>query len=130
MIITLTVATLCGLIFVVLTLRVSQGRIRSKISLGDGGDAGLLARVRAHANFAEFVPLCLILMGLIETNVGRSKWLGGLGVVLIVARVLHPIGMGMPVPNIPRAGGALLTMIVLAALSIWALIISARLHGL
>ena len=129
MIITLTVAGLCGLVFTVLTLRVSEGRIRSRVSMGDGGDTDLLARVRAHANFAEFVPVCLILMGLIEANVGRNLWLGGLGVALVVARVIHPIGMGMPVPNIPRASGALLTMIVLAALSVWALVISAKLHG-
>ena len=129
MIITLTVAALCGIIFFVLTMRVSQVRIASKVSMGDGGDPLLLARIRAHANFAEFVPLCLILLGLVEHYAERNLWLGGLGIALVIARILHPIGMAMPSPNAPRAIGAMLTAVVLIALSVWALVISFNLHA-
>ena len=128
MIITLTTAALCGIIFFVLTMRVSQVRIKSKVSLGDGGDHALLTRIRAHANFAEFVPLCLILMGLIETYAERSAYLGALGLVLVLARIAHAIGMGMSSPNALRVAGAAGTSVVLAVLSIWALVISFNLH--
>ena len=41
-----------------------SGRMRGakKIYLGDGGDPEMLAAIRAHGNFIEFVPLCLLLI--------------------------------------------------------------------
>ena len=43
-----------------LMYRVGQVRMSSKVSLGDGGDAKLLSRIRAHANFTDTAPFALI----------------------------------------------------------------------
>ena len=60
--ITLTYAAILSLIFIGLSLRVITGRFRTKTSFGDGGNADLNARIRTHSNFAECIPLALILL--------------------------------------------------------------------
>lgn len=60
--VTLLTACLLSLIYIVLFVRVVRARVRLRILLGDGGNPDMLARVRAHANFIECVPLILILM--------------------------------------------------------------------
>lgn len=90
---------------------------------GDGapGAAALKIAVRAHANFAEFVPLALILLGAIEAAGAPHGLLLGLAVALVLARLAHPIGMARAAPNPLRAGGALVTWAVIAVAAITAL---------
>ena len=130
MIVTITTAGLCGLVLVGLSFRVIQVRGAAKVSLGDGGDPLLLSRIRAHANFGEYVPIILILMGLIEGLGGNRMTLGVIGIGLVLCRIAHAIGMSQPAPNPARVIGTLGTMIILIVASVWALVISARLHGL
>lgn len=61
-------AALCGLLLVVLYLRVSQRRLATKIGIGSGGDAILEQRIRALGNFIESVPITLILLYLFEQS--------------------------------------------------------------
>ena len=64
MTITLLYAGLLAIWFLVLSIRVIQGRMGpGNPSLGDGGNPVMLRRIRGHANFAEYVPLILLLMG-------------------------------------------------------------------
>ena len=128
MIITLTTAGLCGIVLFVLSYRVIAVRGSAKVSLGDGGDPLLLSRIRAHANFAEYVPIILVLMGLIETNTGPGPLLGVIGVALVICRIAHAMGMGRPAPNPGRMVGTGGTFLILLALSIWALVLSAQAH--
>jgi len=96
-----------------------------QVSLGDGGDEVLLQRIRAHANFAEYVPICLILLGAIEISsitVSPGLWLAGLA--LIVVRIAHAIGMGRPAPNIYRIIGAGGTWTIMVVLSLWSLFVA------
>ncbi len=118
---TLTTAGLLGLIYFVLSYRVIQVRAASKISLGDGNNDTLLARIRAHANFAEYVPIILVLMAVIELWVARGPWLWSIGTALVAARIAHGIGMAMPAPNAFRIFGTSATFIVLVCTSLWAL---------
>lgn len=119
---TLITAGLLGLLFLALTFRVVARRVSGKIMLGDGGDAQMLERIRAHANFTEHVPLTLILMGGIEMTAGHgSPFLWGAGGLLVLARIAHAIGMSRPSPNPFRASGALISWVLIAALSVWAL---------
>jgi uncharacterized membrane protein YecN with MAPEG domain len=88
----LTVTMLYGgslaLWFLVLSARV-VGRRRAGIALGDGGDKLMLRAIRGHGNFAEYVPLALILLAALELN-GMSLYvLHGLGIVLLAGRLLH-----------------------------------------
>jgi uncharacterized membrane protein YecN with MAPEG domain len=90
MIVTTLYAGALALWFLLLSIRVVMGRSGpGKPSLGDGGDPSMLRRIRGHANFAEYVPLILVLMGLLESG-GSPKWrLHVLGGTLLLGRVLH-----------------------------------------
>src|SRR5690606_11055726 len=91
--ITATFAALAALGLFALSLSVSLGRKRHRISLGEGVDGLLSRRVRAQANFAEFVPLALICLGLIEAAGLSPALVWGLGGVLTLARALHVWGL-------------------------------------
>ncbi len=93
---TMHYAGLFGLLFLALSLWVSMGRARFRVHHGDGGHQSLNRRIRAHANFAEYVPMALILIGLAEmagTGAAAVRWLL---IVLLVARIAHPFGMTAP----------------------------------
>ena len=127
--ITLVMAAAAGLINIWLAIRVTRIRVSGKITMGDGADPVMTAKMRAHANFAEYAPIILILIGLIELSGGSSLWLWILGATFIVARLSHAIGMDRPAPNPFRAGGAMVTWLVLLALSVWALVICYQAAG-
>ena len=125
MVATLVSGGLCGLLFFWLSIRVVQTRTSAKVAIGDGGDAILLSRIRAHANFAEYVPMLLLLMLAIELSLKATPltlWVPALA--LPVLRLLHAIGLSRPVTNAYRAIGALCTWAMLAGLSIWALVLA------
>ena len=81
-------AGILALVFFVLSIRVIKMR-GTGISLGDGGNPVMLRRIRGHANFAEYVPLILLMMGFLEVSHFPAYLLHGLGVVLVVGRLLH-----------------------------------------
>ena len=86
-------AALFALFFVALSLRVIRFRRSARISLGDGGDDELRRRTRVHANFAEYVPLTLVLMALAELQ-GQSGWsIHAIGALLAVGRLAHAYGV-------------------------------------
>lgn len=115
MVITPLYAGLLALWYLVLSLRVVQGRTgRDGPSLGDGGDTNMLRRIRGHANFAEYVPLILILLGLLELTHFSVWLLHALGLTLLVARLLHGYAMSFTEQFMfGRMWGALLTFVVL-----------------
>jgi len=117
--ITLTTAGASALIAFWLALRTGNARRAAKVSIGDGGDPGLIARMRAQANFVEYAPFVLILIALIEFSSGTSIWLWIASVAFLVARILHPLGMdGM------RAGrtiGTGITFLLLVGLGLYAI---------
>jgi uncharacterized membrane protein YecN with MAPEG domain len=58
--------------------------------------------MRAHANFAEYTPIFLILLAAVELAVGASLWLWGIAILFILSRLAHPFGMERPAPNFLR----------------------------
>ncbi|MSO73241.1 MAG: glutathione S-transferase [Rhodospirillaceae bacterium] len=121
--VTLVSACVMTLFYLALCARVSRGRMRYHVSLGDGGNQDLLARMRAHANFIEYVPLSLILMGVLETASTNPIVLAAGGGLLFLFRVLHVVGIPRPAPNIFRFIGASGTYLLLLAASIWGLVL-------
>lgn len=86
-------AALFALFFVALSLRVIRFRRSARIILGDGGDEELRRRTRVHANFAEYVPLTLVLMALAELQ-GQPDWtIHLIGALLGIGRVAHAYGV-------------------------------------
>lgn len=88
MIVTPFYAGLLALLFFVLSIRVVLRR-QGGISLGDGGDKMMLRVIRGHGNFAEYVPLILLLMAMLEIGHTSRYLLHALGIALLVGRLLH-----------------------------------------
>lgn len=86
-------AGILALLYVALAFHVIQGRWKSRIGLGAGGDAGMLTRIRMHGNFAEYVPFCLLLMLLAELGGAAAIWLHALGMALVLGRLAHAVGL-------------------------------------
>jgi uncharacterized membrane protein YecN with MAPEG domain len=81
------------LVFLWLSVRVIRHRRAERIPLGAGGNAALERAIRAHANFAEFVPFAVLLLILAEWG-GAWPWLlHALGALLVTARLSHGMGM-------------------------------------
>jgi uncharacterized membrane protein YecN with MAPEG domain len=91
--ITALFAGLLAPLYIVLALRVILWRRSARVSLGDGGDPALMRRMRVHANFAEYAPYTLVLMGLAE-SLRASRWsLAVMGGLLVAGRLLHALGV-------------------------------------
>ena len=115
MIVTPFYAGLLAILYLALSWRVVQQRGHGEVSLGDGGDAALLRRIRGHGNFAEYTPFILLMMALLEIGGATSIYLlHGLGIALVVARVLHGIALSFTGSwKFGRFYGTLLTFILL-----------------
>src|SRR5881398_3524107 len=106
-------AGLLTLWFVLLSVRVVNLRQRG-IAFGNGSDIGVTRIVRAQANFAEYVPLALLLMGFLEVTRYSIYLLHALGVILVVARLFHGLALSFGwQPRFGRVAGAGLTVLVL-----------------
>lgn len=121
--ITLLIASLHVLLYVALSLRVVLHRRAHKVGVGTGGDAVLTRKVRVHANFAEYVPLALLMLALLELAGIRAALLWTFGIALLLGRVLHAVGLGGSAGySVGRFTGAFLTfatLIVMAAFGVW-----------
>lgn len=86
-------AGILALVFYTLALRVILARGRFSVGLGDGGERLMLRYIRVHGNFAEYVPLVLILMMMGEL-LEAPFWLTTIiGAVLVAGRMLHAVGV-------------------------------------
>lgn len=78
-----------GLIFVFLSARVIMSRIEHKTGTGDAGNPDLVRRIRVHGNFAEYVPIGLIIIFALD-NMLLWEWiLHILGIALVSGRIIH-----------------------------------------
>ena len=75
--------------------------------------------IRAHANFAEYVPIIVIMNALLEIGGAASAQMHVLLGTLTVSRILHPFGMHAkpmtPQFIVGRIVGMILTFLVLVA---------------
>jgi uncharacterized membrane protein YecN with MAPEG domain len=86
-------AALLAILFVVLSIRTVRLRRSLKIAIGDSGSAEMLRAMRVHSNFAEYVPLAIVLLALVEAAEASAWVLHGLGAVLLIGRVSHAYGV-------------------------------------
>jgi uncharacterized membrane protein YecN with MAPEG domain len=110
--ITSALAGFAAIFLVMLSLPVALRRRATKLSAGDGGDEAFNRKIRAQANYIEYVPLAVIAIGLVEMNGGSQMMVCGLAATLAAARLLHAFGLWSNV-LIGRALGAMLTFGVL-----------------
>jgi len=132
--VTLATASVLGIFYIVLSAAVSGERSRSKIGLGTGIEATvalgsehqasrLLIAVRRHASFAEYVPISLLLIMLLELRQAGRGWLIALAAALVLSRLMIAFGMGRAAPNFFRAGGSALQYAMIVAASIYGLVL-------
>src|ERR1044071_3613643 len=82
-------AAILGLIFIFLSARVIAARRQLRGTVGFGGHHVLERRIRVQGNFAEYVPITVILLTFMELY-GGAKWLIHLlCIALILGRSLH-----------------------------------------
>lgn len=114
------IAAVLTIIFVKLSFAVIGLRRKNKVGLGSGGYDDLERAIRAQGNFAEYVPIGLILIACLELN-GAPWWLVILpGIALIIGRLIHAKGINEPPPNFSSrvlgmkfTFGTLITLVIL-----------------
>lgn len=82
------------LIFLVLSVRVIRARQTQKFAYGSGEGRDNEALIRAQRNWAEYVPIALLLLLMAELQGFNVAWLHICGLILLVGRALHGYGMG------------------------------------
>jgi uncharacterized membrane protein YecN with MAPEG domain len=127
--ITLTIAGAAAILNFWLAVRTARARASAKVLIGDGGDPLLIARMRAHANYVEYTPFVLILLGLIELSGASATWLWVAGILYILARIAHPFGLERGTANWMRGIGIGITFLILLGLAGYALWLPYTLHA-
>ena len=96
---------------------------QEQLQPGDMGDARLTRAIRAHANFAEYAPVMLLLLLAMAVLGASPGWLHLYGGGFTAGRVLHAFGMMADKhPNAVRFIGNLATGLALltgAGVSLW-----------
>lgn len=108
--VTLTAAAAAAIVNLWLSLRVGALRRVHGISVGDGGNEALQRRMRAQLNFAENVPIVLVLIAALEIAGIGETWLAYVAGAFILGRVAHGFGMDGGKAQIGRMIGALVTL--------------------
>jgi uncharacterized membrane protein YecN with MAPEG domain len=102
LLITSVIASALTIIFVKLSFAVIGLRRKNKVGLGSGGHEDLERAIRAHGNFAEYVPFGVILIACLELN-GAPWWLVAIpGITLIIGRLIHAVGINQPPPDFSK----------------------------
>ena len=112
-------AAILGFVFVAISVRTILVRRKLQVAIGDG-DQPLLARAaRVHANFAEYVPLSLILIYFLETYSVSKLWIHLLCLTLVMGRVTHAFGVSQAKENYRyRVTGMALTFTAILSASL------------
>ena len=118
-------AGLFALYFVRLAFNVIRLRRVNKVALGDGGASDLEGAIRAHGNFAEYVPIGLILLALMESHRAHAWFVALLGGLLALGRVLHAHALSKGDLKL-RVRGMMLTFGTLITLAVANIVFAAR----
>lgn len=109
-------AAIFGLIFIALSVRVIGLRRQLRVGLGDGGKPILAHAIGVHSNFAEYTPLALLIIVLLESRTGSGWWIHALCLVLLVGRLVHAYGVSQVKENYDyRVAGMMMTFATLVA---------------
>lgn len=111
-------AAILALMFVGLSFRTIGLRRNLKVLLGNGEEQLLARAIRVHGNFAEYIPLAIVLMLMLELK-APGFWLHVAGIVLIVGRAVHAFGVSQEPENVRfRVIGMFSTLFVIISVSL------------
>lgn len=118
--VTTILASVLSLLFVWLSIQVIKRRRQLRVLLGAGGQQELEWAIRAQGNFAEYVPISLILIACAEFNKTDWRILIVFAIFLLSGRVLHAYGFLFARDNLDfRVRGMKLTFWVIITLALW-----------
>ena len=114
-----------AILFLWLSIRVIGTRRSELIGLGDGGNKSLMKRMRAQANCAEYVPIGIVVLALVELQGGPAPLVHALGATLLIGRLLHGWGFSASPPNMMgRQVGMLMTLTSIAGSAVSSFILA------
>jgi uncharacterized protein len=115
-----------ALLYAGLSFQVVRLRRKFRAAFGDGGKAALRNAIRAHAHFAEYVPIVTLMVAVLEIAGLPTMQVHMLMGALLIARLLHPFGIYAEPRTVQfqigRVGGMVITnvvMITAAVLILW-----------
>jgi len=115
-------AAILALIFVFLSFRTLRLRHQYQVAIGTGENKTLARAARVHSNFAEYVPIALILIYFLESETDASIWIHVLCIALIAGRLSHAYGVSQLKEYFRfRVAGMVLTLACLISASLWLL---------
>jgi len=118
--VTLLYGGLSALLLTLLGVSVSLPRLTRKLYVGADLPKWLHMRVRAHGNAAEWIPVGIVLLLILELSGTNPTLLHVFGGVFLLARVIHALGF-LGVRRISVIG-ATINYCVLSAMSGYAVV--------
>lgn len=91
--ITALYTAILAIFLIVLRTIVSLERAKTDISILHQDNISLAEKMRRHGNFVENVPHALLLLATVETLNAPGNLLHSMGILLIISRLLHPLGL-------------------------------------
>ncbi|MDH5180499.1 MAG: MAPEG family protein [Gammaproteobacteria bacterium] len=127
--VTTTVASILAIIMLPLTMQVTMRRIAlgkamgdiGGVAFGDGDDEVLKRRRVAFGNFVEYVPICLVMLGLLEYHNASNTLVWTVGGLLIASRCTHALSVLFTNNPAPKAAGMFMTYGAFIVPAIWLL---------
>lgn len=115
-------AAALALLFIYLSILVIKQRRLHRVPIGDGHKATLKRAIAVHNNFAQYVPMSLILLLLVEIRGAPFYLVHALCALLLIARCVHAYGVSQePEPFKFRRFGVLSTFGVMAIAALFLL---------
>lgn len=111
-------AAILATLLIILAILTARRRMQIKAEFGDGGDRSPIAASRSHANLAEYAPIFLILLALLEHAGVSVTILAVIAGAFTVGRILYLIELHQKAKprRAPRARqiGVILTWVTIA----------------
>jgi len=125
-----TYAAIFVFVFIFISVRVAMLRGELRTPLGTGGHSRLERRMRVQGNFAEYVPLALLMLAFLEMQSHSRYLIHILAFALLIARIVHAYGVSQDKEDIRlRASAMVVTFTVFAVTAIVLLITGLRAIG-
>ena len=108
-----------GIVFAILSVRTLLLRRSLRTAIGDGKSIRLQRAVRVHANFAEYVPIALLLILVLEQKTDYRIVIHILCLALLLGRCIHAYGVSQTKENfLFRVAGMALTLTAIVSASL------------
>jgi uncharacterized protein len=108
-----------GLFFVVLSVRTLLLRRKFGIAIGNNNQPILERASRVHSNFAEYVPMALLLIYFLELKMPSNIWIHFVCIALLLGRISHAYGVSQVQEKlIYRVIGMALTFMAIVSTSV------------